>query len=212
MNLALRKPMTLAEFLEWEERQPLRYEFDGVGPVAMTGGTAGHADIQRNLAIAVGGRLRGKPCHFHGSDLKFQVAEGHVRYPDGMVVCSPVDRTATVIYDPVVVFEVLSPSTTRNDRIVKAREYQATPPSSATSCSNRTASTPSSTPAPAMHGRTKSWSPTPFSPCLRSECRSPLRNSTKGSSSRRSRTATSRPQPSRSDNRGFPWTSPCADP
>ena len=54
MNLALRKPMTLAEFLEWEERQPLRYEFDGVGPVAMTGGTAGHADIQRNLAIAAG--------------------------------------------------------------------------------------------------------------------------------------------------------------
>ena len=40
MNLALRKPMTLAEFLEWEERQPLRYEFDGVGPVAMTGGNA----------------------------------------------------------------------------------------------------------------------------------------------------------------------------
>ncbi len=127
MNLALRKPMTLAEFLEWEERQPLRYEFDGVGPIAMTGGTAGHADVQRNLAIAVGGRLRGKSCRFYGSDLKFQVAEGHVRYPDGMVVCSPVDRTATVIYDPVIVFEVLSPSTTRDDRIVKAREYQATP-------------------------------------------------------------------------------------
>src|SRR5271167_4977496 len=127
MNLALRKPTTLAEFLEWEERQPMRYEFDGVGPVAMTGGTAGHADVQRNLAIAVGGRLRGKPCRFYGSDLKFQVAEGQVRYPDGMVVCSPVDRTATVIYDPVIVFEVLSPSTAGNDRIVKAREYQATP-------------------------------------------------------------------------------------
>jgi Uma2 family endonuclease len=127
MNLALRKPTTLAEFLEWEERQPLRYEFDGVGPVAMTGGTAGHAAVQRNLAIAVGGRLRGKPCRFYGSDLKFQVAEGHVRYPDGMVVCRPVDRTATVVYDPVIVFEVLSPSTGRDDRIVKAREYQATP-------------------------------------------------------------------------------------
>src|SRR5271157_5261821 len=127
MNLAVRKPMTLAEFLKWEERQPLRYEYDGVGPVAMTGGTAGHAVVQRNLAIAVGGRLRGKPCGFYGSDLKFQVAEGQVRYPDGMVVCSPVDRTATVVYDPVVVFEVLSPSTARDDRIVKAREYQATP-------------------------------------------------------------------------------------
>ena len=127
MNLALRKPMTLAEFLEWEERQPLRYEFDGVGPVAMTGGTAGHAQIQRNLAFALTARLRGKPCQFLGSDLKFQVAEGHVRYPDGMVVCSPVDRTANVVYDPVVVFEVLSPSTAGIDRIAKAREYQSTP-------------------------------------------------------------------------------------
>jgi Uma2 family endonuclease len=127
MSLAVRKPMTLAEFLEWEERQPLRYEFDGVGPVAMTGGTAGHAIIQGNLAIVIGGRLRGNPCRFYGSDLKFQVAEGHVRYPDGMVLCSPVDRTASVVHDPVIIFEVLSPSTTRNDRIVKAREYQATP-------------------------------------------------------------------------------------
>ncbi len=127
MSLAVRKPMTLAEFLEWEERQPLRYEFDGMGPVAMTGGTAGHADIQANLAAALRTRLRGKPCRFYGSDLKFQVAQGHVRYPDGMVLCSSVDRTATIVHDPVVVFEVLSPSTTRNDRIAKAREYQATP-------------------------------------------------------------------------------------
>ena len=127
MNVALQKPMTVAQFLEWEERQPLRYEFDGIGPVAMTGGTSGHSAIQRNLAISIGGRLRGKPCQFYGSDLKFQVTEGHIRYPDGMVVCSPVHRTATVIHDPVVVFEVLSPSTTRTDRIVKGREYQATP-------------------------------------------------------------------------------------
>jgi Uma2 family endonuclease len=127
MNLALRKPVTLAEFLEWEERQPVRYEFDGFGPVAMTGGTYGHSTIQRNLAFTLTGRLRGKPCQFQGSDLKIQVGDGHIRYPDGMVVCSPVDRTATVVHEPVVVFEVLSPSTAAKDRIVKAREYQATP-------------------------------------------------------------------------------------
>ena len=127
MNFALRKPMTLAEFLEWEEGQPLRYEFDGVGPVAMTGGTYGHSTIQRNLAFALTSRLRGKPCQFQGSDLKIQVGDGHIRYPDGMVVCSPVDRTATVVHEPVIVFEVLSPSTAAKDRIVKAREYQATP-------------------------------------------------------------------------------------
>lgn len=119
--------MTLVEFLEWEERQPLGYEFDGVGPVAMTGGTAGHTVIERNLAVAIGGRLRGHPCRYYWNDLKFRVAEGHIRYPDGMVVCSPVARTATAVHDPVVIFEVLSANTAREDRIVKAREYQATP-------------------------------------------------------------------------------------
>jgi Uma2 family endonuclease len=127
MNLAVRKPMSLPEFFEWEERQELRYEFDGVEPVAMTGGSVGHATIQANLAIALGGRLRGTPCRFYGSDLKIQVANDHIRYPDGMVACSPADRTAKLVRDPVVIFEVLSPSTAAQDRIVKAREYQATP-------------------------------------------------------------------------------------
>jgi Uma2 family endonuclease len=127
MSLALKLPMTLAEFLAWEERQALRYEYDGVGPVAMTGGSAGHADIQANLTAALRNRLRGGPCRFYGADLKFQVADGHVRYPDGMVICRPVDRTAALVSDPVIVFEVLSPSTAREDRVVKAREYQATP-------------------------------------------------------------------------------------
>jgi Uma2 family endonuclease len=127
MNLLARKPMSLAEFLEWEERQELRHEFDGIGPVAMTGGTRGHAAIQRNLAYALTGPLRGKPCQFFGSDLKIQVADDHIRYPDGMVVCSPDAADAKVVRDPVVIFEVLSPSTSATDRIVKAREYQATP-------------------------------------------------------------------------------------
>jgi hypothetical protein len=34
MNIALRKPMTLEQFLAWEERQELRYEFDGFWPAA----------------------------------------------------------------------------------------------------------------------------------------------------------------------------------
>ena len=127
MNLAVQKPISLAEFLEWEERQELRYEFDGVEPSAMTGGTLGHAAIQRNLAIAIGKPLRGKPCQFYGSDLKIRVAESSSRYPDGMVVCSRLDPTAKIVHDPVVIFEVLSPSTAAKDRIVKAREYQATP-------------------------------------------------------------------------------------
>jgi Uma2 family endonuclease len=119
--------MTLAEFLEWEEGQPLRYEFDGVGPVAMVGGSVRHAQIQRNLAFALTARLRGKPCQFLGSDLKIQTEEDHARYPDGIVICSPLTGSETIVDAPVVIFEVLSPSTTHADRFVKAREYQGMP-------------------------------------------------------------------------------------
>jgi Uma2 family endonuclease len=126
MNAPLRQRMTLEQFLAWEAGQPEKWEFDGFQPVAMAGGTSEHSAIQRNLAIAVGGRLLGKPCQFYGSDLKVEVA-GTVRYPDGFVVCTPLPRGTLVVHEPVVVFEVLSESTQGGDRTVKLREYQATP-------------------------------------------------------------------------------------
>jgi Uma2 family endonuclease len=122
MSIALRQPMTREEFLAWEAQQPLRYEFDGFQPIAMAGGTEEHAAIQRNLAIAVGGRLRGKPCRFYGSDLKIDTSET-IRYPDGFVVCSPAVRGATRILDPVIIFEVLSDSSARTDLVTKNHEY-----------------------------------------------------------------------------------------
>ena len=62
MTVALRQPMTLDQFLAWEEQQELRYEFDGIGPVARVGGTAEHDRISLNLAASLVVRLRGKLC------------------------------------------------------------------------------------------------------------------------------------------------------
>ena len=126
MNVALRKPMTVAQFLAWEERQELRYEFDGFGPVAMTGGTDAHEAIGGTLRALLYEKLRGTACHVRGPTLKVEVA-GRIRYPDAFVACSRAAPSATVIGDPVVIFEVLSASTSRTDRIEKLIEYQATP-------------------------------------------------------------------------------------
>jgi Uma2 family endonuclease len=126
MSTAQHKPMTREEFLAWEERQELRHEFDGFQPVAMTGGTARQADIQRNLAISIGGSLRGGPCRFYGSDLKVETASGF-RYPDGLVICTPLAGDATVAREPVVIFEVLSDSSARTDLVTKNQEYAAMP-------------------------------------------------------------------------------------
>jgi Uma2 family endonuclease len=128
MNIALRKPMTLIQFLAWEERQELRYEFDGFQPVAMTGGTDAHEAIGGTLRSLSQARVQGRPCRVRGPTLKVEVM-GRIRYPDAFVYCTyctPVPPTETVIKNPVVVFEVLSAGTSRTDRIEKLLEYQAT--------------------------------------------------------------------------------------
>jgi len=125
MTAALRQPMTVDAFLAWEERQELRYEFDGIVSVAMTGGTYEHDAIQVNLIRALANRLAGTPCRTHGNSIKVQVLDS-VRYPDAFVTCGPIPRGAMLLHDPVVIFEVLSRGTARTDRMVKNREYAST--------------------------------------------------------------------------------------
>jgi Uma2 family endonuclease len=127
MSAVLKAPMTVAAFLDWENRQEVKYEFDGFQPVAMTGGTWNHAAIQRNLVGLLHARLRDHRCSAIGSELKIQV--GHsIRHPDAFVVCSPPPPGSTlVVTDPVIVFEILSDSTATTDRIEKNQEYRNTP-------------------------------------------------------------------------------------
>jgi Uma2 family endonuclease len=126
MSAALKVPMTLAAFLDWERRQKARYEFDGLGAVAMNGGTWGHWAIQRNLMRALVHGLRGRPCQPCGSGMKVRTAAG-IRYPDAFVVCSLIPPDAELVIDPVVVFEILTPSTSTIDHVEKTREYRDTP-------------------------------------------------------------------------------------
>ena len=88
MSVALQKGMTLAEFLDWEERQELRYEFDGFQPSAMTGETLRHEAIGYRLRTLLFMRLEGKPCRPWGPTTKIEV-QGHIRYPDAYVNCTP---------------------------------------------------------------------------------------------------------------------------
>jgi Uma2 family endonuclease len=125
MNVAFGKPMTVEQFLAWEEQQELRHEFDGFESVAMTGGTDAHEAIGGTLRALLREHLRGKPCRVRGPTMKIEVV-GRIRYPDAFVYCTPVPPDETVIRNAVVVFEVLSPGTSRTDRIEKLREYQAT--------------------------------------------------------------------------------------
>lgn len=126
MSQLQHKAMTPEEFLAWEAKQDLRWEFDGFQPVAMTGGTDAHAAIQGNLITALTLRLRGKPCYARGPDMRVGIGSKY-RYPDAFVSCTPVSRNSTVAANPVVIFEVLSESTAKIDRMTKLMEYRSLP-------------------------------------------------------------------------------------
>jgi Uma2 family endonuclease len=118
--------MTATEYLEWEEKQPIKYEYIDGKVWAMTGGSLPHNSIALNLASALKSHLRGKGCKVFMADAKVGVSSnGPFHYPDIMVTCDSRDQTARkVIYYPCLIVEVLSPSTEGFDRGKKFRHYR----------------------------------------------------------------------------------------
>ena len=82
--------------------------------------------LAASLLVALSRRFSGGPCSAYGSDLKVQTARGF-RYPDVSVGCTPFPNDALVVAEPVILFEVLSPSTNSDDRTTKLAEYKAIP-------------------------------------------------------------------------------------
>jgi Uma2 family endonuclease len=123
MNVALPKPWSVEQFLAWAESQDGRYEFDGLRPVAMTGGSANQSRITPNIHGALRNRLRGTSCASFGPDLGIRTDGNAIRYPDALITCTTFAGTEKIAPDVVVVFEVLSSESGRRDRIGKTREY-----------------------------------------------------------------------------------------
>src|SRR5580704_9328088 len=111
MSVTSRIPvMTRDHFFDWAEAQDARYEFDGFEPVAMTGGNINHNSIAFNIHRTLHGRLKGSGCKPLGLDAGVATIGDTVRYPDAVVTCSPVQGDSRLVPDPVVVFEVISPT------------------------------------------------------------------------------------------------------
>lgn len=118
--------MNPQEYLEWEEQQPIKYEYVNGFVFAMTGGTLPHNDIALNLASALKTHLRDKGCKVQMVDVKLGVSKsGPFHYPDVMVSCDSRDKAARlVMYYPCLIIEVLSPSTEGFDRGDKFKHYR----------------------------------------------------------------------------------------
>jgi Uma2 family endonuclease len=121
-----RPPMTVAEFLAYDDGTDTRHELVDGEPVAMNPPAARHVVICHNIGRSLERQLR-PPCQafWAGGGVALGEAEKNWRQPDVLVTC--VRPTKGFFLDPRLVVEVLSPSTERDDRTVKLDFYESLP-------------------------------------------------------------------------------------
>ncbi len=124
MAHAAEKRMTVAEFLDWDDGTDIRYELIDGRPLAMAPVAASHSIIVVNLGFELKSRLRA-PC-YAGSDAGVVRPDRDDTFyeADIVVSCTPIEAGTRVIPNPLVVIEVLSPSTLEHDRGRKAYDYR----------------------------------------------------------------------------------------
>jgi Uma2 family endonuclease len=133
MALSQQKPtrMTEAEYLEFERASELRHEYYNGEIFAMTGASEEHNSICMSAGFLLYGQLRNRPCRVYQSDMKVKVEAAKLyTYPDLVVRCGEaqfVDDKFDTLLNPVVIIEVLSPSTERYDRGDKFGHYRKIP-------------------------------------------------------------------------------------
>ncbi len=126
MNVITRPRMTTEEYLTWEQTQEGRYEFGGESIVEINGESLAHNLIVGNFYRTVWGQIDRRRHLVVTSGVRL-LLNGRVRYPD-VIVGNAVETTAVDrVPEPVVVFEVLSPSSYRQDSQVKTLEYSQFP-------------------------------------------------------------------------------------
>lgn len=123
--------ISIAQFWEMETASDIRHEYLNGRIYAMAGGTPNHSSVIFNLSGAIYARLRGHPCSGSNSDQLVKIARSGLRtYPDISVACPPKEFDAdepNALLNPVLIVEVLSPSTQNYDRTEKWEHYRRIP-------------------------------------------------------------------------------------
>jgi Uma2 family endonuclease len=122
--------VSVEEYLAGELTSPIKHEYVGGVLYAMAGARNAHNLIATNTLVALGARLRGKPCRPYNSDTKIRLrlpTQVRFYYPDASVICRPNSPTDSFQDEPAFIIEVLSARTRRIDEGEKKDAYLTIP-------------------------------------------------------------------------------------
>jgi Uma2 family endonuclease len=118
--------MTVDEYLSWAAEQPGRFELLDGAVFAMSPEGAGHAERKAavHAALLAGIRARRLACFALPDGMTVRINEMTAYEPDALVYCgTKLPSAAIEVPNPVVVVEVLSPSTRHVDLSAKLADY-----------------------------------------------------------------------------------------
>ncbi len=117
--------MSFAEYIEHERASDVKHHYYYGRLVEVAGASYEHNVISGNLIISLGVALDDADCSVMPSDMKVFVSPNVSYYPDVIVSCgAPLVTFAEALQNPVLIAEILSPSTAAHDRGEKFRQYR----------------------------------------------------------------------------------------
>ena len=118
--------ITEAEYLDGEHYNDIKHEYIYGDVYAMTGASRNHNTLTNTIARLLGNHLEQTPCSVFSSDMKVKTDHCFF-YPDVLVVCDDEQGHDYYTEKPVIIVEVLSKTTRRNDKTTKMTAYKNIP-------------------------------------------------------------------------------------
>ncbi len=117
------------EYLQLEEQEQTRYEYYDGKVFAMAGGSLNHNSIALNISRRLLDALEETNCRVFQENVKLELLKHNAYvYPDILVSCDNEDTDSVyLVKRPILIAEVLSPSTATKDREEKLYLYQRIP-------------------------------------------------------------------------------------
>lgn len=117
----------MSDWMQFEESKDRKHQLRNGEFVEMAGASFEHNQICHQVERTLGNQLEelGAECFVLGSDQKIYIDDRNGLYPDVVVVWGePRIAPAEALQNPVLIVEVLSPSTAADDRGEKFEKYR----------------------------------------------------------------------------------------
>lgn len=121
---------TVEEYLAYEAETGMKHEYIDGEIYAFSASTEKHSLIATYASAELGYKLRGKSCRVYNSDMRVKITDIKYVYPDFSAVCGEAqfaDDKRTMLINPTLVAEVISPSSANYDKGEKADFYRSLP-------------------------------------------------------------------------------------